>query len=139
MSGDLTERLLAHFVGGHWRAPLSERMLDLPGGGRIVCANASDAVRAVGLCAPDAGVLIWQAAHPEAAVIARVHDMIATAGGCILLPAPALALAALRVWATIIATTPVRHDIALLQGDALSQAAFTTLSGISRIDRLAGS
>ena len=53
MERDLTEYLLAHHVGGAWRAPLGQRMVAVPGGaGRVVAAGSADLARAQALRAP---------------------------------------------------------------------------------------
>jgi hypothetical protein len=43
---DLPERLLTHFVGGAWRAPLSTRLVHVPGLGQVVLAGPADLARA---------------------------------------------------------------------------------------------
>ena len=45
MDGDLSERRLTHFVGGAWRAPLSQRMAGGPRGRRVL-AGPEDLARA---------------------------------------------------------------------------------------------
>lgn len=66
---DLAERRLTHFVGGAWRAPLSQRMA---GGarGRMVLAGPADLARAV--AAATAAAAGWAAlgAGPRAALLA---------------------------------------------------------------------
>jgi hypothetical protein len=128
--GDLAERMLTHFVGGLWRAPLSERMLTLPCGGRIVCADGRDVARAVTLAPTGAAVLIWNTAVPEAAVRAQVDHWIGKAGGCILLPAPEFSRAALGLGGPVIAALPLRHRFSLMFGDAASQTALAATPGI---------
>ncbi|GGH56159.1 aldehyde dehydrogenase family protein [Frigidibacter albus] len=61
MDGDLSERRLTHFVGGAWRAPLSQRMA---GGrrGRRVLAGPEDLARA--LAVADAAAPEWHALPP---------------------------------------------------------------------------
>jgi hypothetical protein len=49
--GDLTERRLTHYVGGAWRAPLSDRLVPAAGG-PVVAAGPQDAARAFRLTGP---------------------------------------------------------------------------------------
>jgi len=43
---DRNERMLAHYVGGHWRAPFSTRMAAVAGTLRVVLADDRDVARA---------------------------------------------------------------------------------------------
>lgn len=62
MDGDLSERRLTHFVGGAWRAPLSQRMAGGPRGRRVL-AGAEDLARAIG--AAGAAAPGWSALAPD--------------------------------------------------------------------------
>jgi len=62
VDGDLSERRLTHFVGGAWRAPLSQRMAGGPRGRRVL-AGPEDLARAIG--AAGAAAPGWSALAPE--------------------------------------------------------------------------
>lgn len=59
---DLAERRLTQFIGGAWRAPLSQRMAGGPRG-RMVLAGAADVARALGVAG--AAAPGWQALGRE--------------------------------------------------------------------------
>ncbi|AMY69712.1 hypothetical protein [Frigidibacter mobilis] len=63
MQDDLAERRLTHFVGGAWRAPLSQRMAGGPRGRRVL-AGPQDLARALAVAAQAAPE--WAALAPAA-------------------------------------------------------------------------
>ncbi len=62
MDGDLSERRLTHFVGGAWRAPLSQRVAGGPRGRRVL-AGPEDLARAMAVAA--AAAPEWAALAPD--------------------------------------------------------------------------
>jgi len=71
---DLSERLLTHYVGGAWRAPLGVQMRPVAGQGdqvlgQVVCATRADIARAKVLTHPPDGLAqqrLMAALHPIA-------------------------------------------------------------------------
>lgn len=85
---ELGERLFVHFVGGRWRAPISARLgagLPLPEGrsGHLVCADARDAERAIGLLRPGSAAALsqgYEALRPRLALLRRIEGFTDPAG-----------------------------------------------------------
>ena len=96
---ELNERLFAHFVGGAWRAPLSDRLLPVTGAagaalGRIVCAGARDIARARGVLrqGPDPDAIdadaLWAAMLAEAPLLRTIRAQEGFTDDQLTAPAP---------------------------------------------------
>lgn len=79
---ELNERLFVHFLGQHWRAPLSQRAFDVwrPRPGRIICADQRDIARALasvrgGAFDPRAVQAAAQAAWPRLRAVRRLEGV----------------------------------------------------------------
>lgn len=96
---ELNERLVVHWTGGAWRVPLGQRHAEVRAAdgsrlGRIVCADAADAARAIAALVPapppDPAALA-QALDPVAGLLAEVRALEGAAGLGAAPQAPALA------------------------------------------------
>lgn len=120
---DRSERLLTHYVGGRWRAPLSTRMLALPDGLQIVCAEHEDAVRAIAIAPPEVIAVICAGPVPEA----TLHGLLTGTEPVVILPVPIQALYAVEILSALSPAPGSR--ISLLLGDEASARALAKACG----------
>lgn len=125
MRGDGVERMLCHYVGGAWRAPLSVDM-DEAGADRVVLAGAADLARALRIAMAAAAVIpplppvafVAVTAAGAREDLARIREGLAAGQAQILIAAAQEALLALDILDELGPAAHPAGRIALLFGRA---------------------